>query len=386
MLPARQLCRGVRNKYGGASLNQGGRSCHILLDCTGRACPASSAGEIRLFSKLRNERLRLPAFLKHYRELGVDRFFIVDNGSSDGSTEYLLAQKDVHVFRTHGSFRDARGGTEWLNALLVQFGLGAWCITVDIDELLWFPGSDTANLHRLTRYFDSKGYQAFACLLLDLYPDGPLRCFSYAPEEDLLTAVPYFDAGPYVKIPGSKRQSQRQCPGFVIQGGVRQRVFYPEVGDNLWWKVRWTLFNRFACRLPLLGKLSMVRRYQAKTSPNLTKVPLVRWDSESRYLAANHYVTPKVLAPESGVLLHFKFLQDFHEKAVQEAARGEYAGGGTEYKRYSMKLKADPDLSLMYEGSIRLKDCAQLVEMGLMHDSDAWERSRERIEAWSARA
>jgi hypothetical protein len=129
----------------------------------------------------------------------------------------------------------------------------------------------------------------------------------------------------------------------------------------------------------------MVRRYQAKTSPNLTKVPLVRWDRESRYVSV-HFVTPKVLAPESGVLLHFKFLQDFHEKAVQEAARGEYAGGGTEYKRYSMKLKADPDLSLMYKGSIKLKDCAQLVEMGLMHDSDAWERARERSEARSARA
>jgi hypothetical protein len=91
-----------------------------------------------------------------------------------------------------------------------------------------------------------------------------------------------------------------------------------------------------------------------------------------------------VLAPESGVLLHFKFLQDFHEKAVEEAARGEYGGGGTEYKRYSMKLKADPELSLMYEGSIRLKDCAQLMEMGLMYDSDAWERARERSESYSA--
>ena len=43
----------------------------------------------------RNERLRLPAFLNHYRSLGVDEFLVIDNDSSDGSTEYLAAQADV---------------------------------------------------------------------------------------------------------------------------------------------------------------------------------------------------------------------------------------------------------------------------------------------------
>ncbi len=71
------------------------------------------SGEIRLLTKCRNESLRLPAFLRHYRQLGVHRFFVADNASTDGTTtEYLTQQPDVHVFRTDQSFRSARGGPD----------------------------------------------------------------------------------------------------------------------------------------------------------------------------------------------------------------------------------------------------------------------------------
>jgi hypothetical protein len=93
-------------------------------------------------------------------------------------------------------------------------------------------------------------------------------------------------------------------------------------------------------------------------------------------LDVNHFVSPKVVAPETGVLLHFKFLQDFHERAIREVARGEYFGGASEYRRYCEKLKADPDLGFMYEGSTKLESTEQLVKLGLMKDSDAWARER----------
>jgi hypothetical protein len=53
------------------------------------------AQPILLFSTVRNERVRLPYFLTYYRRLGIDHFLIVDNGSDDGTREYLADQPDV---------------------------------------------------------------------------------------------------------------------------------------------------------------------------------------------------------------------------------------------------------------------------------------------------
>jgi len=154
--------------------------------------------------------------------LGVDRFFMIDNDSSDGTAEYLAGQPDVRVFRTEGRFRESRDGTDWLNALLAEFGVGFWCVTADVDELLTYPGSEEASLHALTAYLDQHGYDALSCLLLDLYPDGPLEGCAYHPGDDFLAAAPYFDARPYT------RTALAPCPGVLIRGGMRERVFYPE--------------------------------------------------------------------------------------------------------------------------------------------------------------
>ena len=53
---------------------------------------------LRLFSMMRNERDLLPLFLDHYRKLGIARFVIVDNDSSDGSHEWLIDQPDVELY------------------------------------------------------------------------------------------------------------------------------------------------------------------------------------------------------------------------------------------------------------------------------------------------
>ena len=47
---------------------------------------------VQCYSTIQNENVRLPFFLKYYRDLGVGHFLIVDNDSDDGGREYLAEQ------------------------------------------------------------------------------------------------------------------------------------------------------------------------------------------------------------------------------------------------------------------------------------------------------
>jgi hypothetical protein len=339
--------------------------CHVLVNTAVNHRPAGTRGEIRVFATSRNERLRLPAFLAHYRSLGADRFFIIDNDSTDGTTDYLVDQPDVHLFRTANRYSEAAMGIDWLNALLARFGVGFWCITVDIDELLVYPGSEHASLRTLTQHLDRAGYEVLSCLLLDMYPAGSLNQCAYEPGDDLIAATPYFDLGPY------ERSRFDLCPGVHITGGMRQRVFHPEFSTRgLTTKIYDGLYYRVLQHFAWLGARPPDR------PPLLTKVPLVRWDEKSRYLKGNHAVSPKIVAPDTGVLLHFKFLHDFHARAVQEAARGEHYDGASEYQRYAKRLSESPDMTFMYEESTRFEGTAQLVGLGLMQETKAWAVAR----------
>ena len=51
------------------------------------------ADKILCFSCVRNESIRLPYFLEYHRNIRVNRFFLVDNASNDGTVDYLLSEK-----------------------------------------------------------------------------------------------------------------------------------------------------------------------------------------------------------------------------------------------------------------------------------------------------
>lgn len=151
------------------------------LDLSCRIDRTGSIGrrDVLLFSVLRNERLRLPFFLDYYRALGVGHFLVVDNGSEDGSAEYLGAQPDVSLWSTAASYKRARYGADWMNRLLRRFGHGHWCLTVDVDEFLVYPFCDTRPLPALTGWLDASSIRSFGAMLLDMYPKGPIDAVPY---------------------------------------------------------------------------------------------------------------------------------------------------------------------------------------------------------------
>jgi glycosyltransferase involved in cell wall biosynthesis len=337
--------------------------------------PPATAREVRVFAKVRDEALRLPYFLRYYRQLGAARFVIVDNASTDGTPALLRAQPDVHLFHADGSFGAAGGGQAWLDALLDAYGEGHWCLTVDADELLVYPGCEQADLPALCRALEREGAAALACMLIDMY-GGAVHAPDYAPGEPFLAACPWFDPGPYWRAGPSA-----DCPAYEIYGGVRQRVFYPHwqaPGTALRLSERLYDFgNRFAA---VRGNAT-IQSWRARRPPNLAKVPLVLWRSGLRYLACTHRISPVRLAAASGGLLHFKFLTDFRAKAAHEAARGEYFDGAREYRRYAEVLSDDPHLTLWHPGAARYRDSAQLCALGLMTAAGEAAARRETVDA-----
>lgn len=318
------------------------RQLRSLSDRTGRI----GSGDILAFTTLRNEVTRLPWFLRHYRALGVDQFMIVDNGSTDGSVEYLLDQPDVSLWQTGASYRDARYGLDWLTWLQMRHGHGHWTLMVDADELLIYPNHDRKSLHDLTAALGHQGRTAFGALLLDLYPKGPLGAQDYDPLTDPAEVLTWFDSGPF--------RVQRQSPlgNLWVQGGVRERMFFAD---------------------------------RKRHSPTLNKTPLVHWSRRFAYVNSCHSALPRHLnaaydgpgsnAP-SGVLLHTKFLPEVVDRSKTEKLRRQHFHDPDLFGTYYDAIGDRPDM--WHAGSVRYEGWAQLQQLGLMgqiswkqHESNA---------------
>jgi hypothetical protein len=259
--------------------------------------------DIRLFMVVRNEALRLPYMLSYYKKLGVTEIFAIDNGSTDDTAKILAKESSCHLFYTEDSFEQFG---DWIRKLLDSYGQGCWSLVVDADELLVYPLIERISLNKLCKYLDQHGFKAMHCLLLDMYPQGSLKNSDYAANLDPLSCAKWFDQTGYLR------------PRVRYYGGMRKRVFGIE--------------------------------------PCLTKYPLLRYGKDNIPADGMHNVTTAKIADVTGALLHFKYLQDFHERVVEEAKREQHWNQASEYKAYARAVESDPNFSLDYEESTEYGD------------------------------
>ena len=324
-----------------------------------------SCAEIRLFAKMRNEALRLPHFLAYYTKLGIDRFFIVDNCSTDRTIEILRRNRNCHIFRTDQKMADARAGMDWIEPLLSEYGEDQWCLIVDADELLVYPNSESTPLAALCQSLDRTNANAMPCIMIDMYPEGSIEKVKYREEQSFIDASPFFDRCGYKLLDSADEP--------MIIGGPRLRMFNPEVPDRRTAHVRRWIVGRIT-RIPILRRLLPKLRkipilHRPKPHPPiLNKVPLVRWNRNMTFTSAAHFVRGARVASARCALLHFKFLGDFNRRVNEEMARRAYFMNGAEYELYSKLIRRQTGIDFSCPFSTRYNGTQQLLELGLLKE------------------
>ncbi len=291
-------------------------------------------GDVLLFSTMRDEHVRLPYFLRYYRDLGISHFLIVDNDSTDGGADYLAQQEDVSLWSTRASYKRARFGIDWLNWLQSKYGHGHWTLVVDPDEFFVYPFCDTRPIRALTDWLDTSQVKSFGAMLLDMYPKGRIDAVPYRAGQNPLEIAAWFDPGNYMI------EKNKKFGNLWIQGGPRARVFFP---DN------------------------------PKKAPALNKTPLIKWHRRYAYESSTHMVLPRGLnltydewggEKASGILLHAKFLDTFTAKAAEELTRRQHYSASVEYKAYAEVVQHNPELWCKW--SEKYINWRQLEILGLM--------------------
>ncbi|MAY86209.1 MAG: glycosyl transferase family 2 [Pseudooceanicola sp.] len=261
--------------------------------------------DVLLVATMRNECVRLPFFLKYYRDHGVSHFLIIDNDSSDDTVSYLSDQPDVSLWSTQAGYKASHFGIDWVNWLCRRYAHGHWTVVVDPDEFLVYPFCDTRPIPALTDWLDSSGIRSFSAMLLDVYPKGPINQHVYRAGDNPLDVSSWFDPGNY----SIKRNWD--YGNLWIQGGPRARIFFAD---------------------------------RPEQAPALNKIPLVKWHRKYVYVSSTHMLLPRGLnqvydewggEKASGALLHAKFLNTFGDKAKEELERGQHYAGSAEYRAYA---------------------------------------------------
>lgn len=279
----------------------------------------------------RNEMYFLPAFLDHYRALGIGRFVILDDQSDDGTREFLASQADVLLLGSDRRYGDTfTAGTGplagkprrmvhvWKTLIMQKFCEGRWAVCVDADEFIRLPGG--IDFAALVARIGPGGAPAVAGVMLDVYP---------ARVEDLKTPAPfdaatgwYFDAERHVAFAPKLGEFRASYAGVRARLLQRHGIALPEAASASWRR-------RLVRMLP--GGWRFLRFNE------LPKVVLMKWQRGELFLSSHRTtqaIRPDVLLP----ILHFKFTPDLYRRTRSALAEGQYFNGSAEYQLMSRLL------------------------------------------------
>ena len=273
---------------------------------------------------------RIKMSYEHHKSIGVKHFVYIDNGSTDGTLEWLLKQENVSVYQTLDGFI-MWAKVAWISKVITHIGFDKWYLIVDSDELFAYPDCETRTIQEYVSCLESKGITRDLSFMLDMYATGKL--FEADSEgNSIFNKYRYFDGSSYKK---------ENCLHYQkIKGGPRQRLFAEA------------------------GSMEMLQN----------KYPLVYYKRGEVY--RYHYVSPykhNFGVECTSALLHYKFLDGDYEKYVKIANEGNYANGSRLYKDIIEKVDGNNELYFYDENSVEYLSSQDLLKNCLVSE---WKESK----------
>ena len=277
--------------------------------------------EPTVLAVVRDEKERIKLFFQHYRKLGVKQFVFIDNGSTDGTLEWISQQQGTRCYRVYAKFLTA-SKVAWIEKALALTGYGRWYVVVDSDELLDYVCSEQHDMMSLILHARNKGYKHLNGYMLDMYSDKPLFTEDCG-FEDIVYRFRFFDESGFALQ--SYRSPIIDVEVVSLTGGPRARIFN-------------------------------------STGPCLNKQSVFCYDSETLYCSP-HYFWPYNKwdeMPCSYVLRHYKFLKhDLREFEKRIEEKG-FWNGSWDYRCYMDSYRCNSQISMKCKKSREYKSSVSL--------------------------
>ena len=326
--------------------------------------PPQPKGRV-VFSMMKDESFFVEAFFEHYRNLNADAFLVFDDGSTDGTLEFLLDQPDTTVLSSsfgYGEIYKRRGALPWrgdtmragirLKGLIpTVFLFEQWCIYADADEFLILPDC-MEELRECTRLLDRGGVRVVLASLVEFYPEkfrdlrkGVTKVTSFG---ELIRISQYFDAVPLLRIDssGSIERLNRSASG--------------------------RLFAKYG--IPFGSKLEVHSKSELRASGGKAKLaigsathklPLIKAGGKVRLLGS-HRASVNPSSEITLALAHFKFTPDVLRRTETAIATKAWSQGSAKYSNYKhlFDLMERSDGSFLCGESRRYEEPRQMEECG----------------------
>lgn len=294
---------------------------------------------------------------------------MIDNASADGTASICQKDSTVTYLYSDQPYREFK--SVWRHVIADALLENCWVLFVDFDELIVYPGWPHVALPDYCAELSGAGFDALFATMIDMYPHSPIDKCRYMPGSPFLEYAPFFDGGNY-RLLHRRQKSEYPVPAFVVHGGARERLFFSGRKRNANLLDRWFLRRFLSLQQSPMGEnadrilrriaFSFVRGALPSRPPWMSKIPLLFWRKGTRFSGGVHALKPSYdLAREWGALLHFKYFDDFFDKADEAALREQHTNYGAQYKRYRALRAELACAGLSFDGSVRFDGFDSLV-------------------------